>query len=378
MNKNSKIVMAVVFTVVCILGGYRYYQTQENAKKTTSIETAAVSRKDLKTIVSATGTIRPINSVEVSAKITARIKSILVKENDPVTSGQTVAILDGKDYEAKRDQAQYKVTNTKIKLERAQRLYNMGAGTKSDLDDAQFNYDTAVSDLAEAESDVAETVITAPMSGIVVGEPKSSGTMAVQGTSNPTVIMNIADSTQKQIRAKVDETDIGNIRVGEDATFTVDAYTGKTFTARVSGISQTDVNNTWDTSSSSTSASSSSSSSTSSSSSSVIYYYVTLDLDDPDDVLRLGMTARVDITTAQKDNVVCIPIAALKTNDHGPYVLIVDKSGQTQQTPVTTGIYSGDDVEILSGLQEGEAVSIAYTAPKTSSSKNQAGPPPPM
>jgi len=118
----------------------------------------------------------------------------------------------------------------------------MGAGTKSDLDDAQFNYDTAVSDLAEAESDVAETVITAPMSGIVVGEPKSSGTMAVQGTSNPTVIMNIADSTQKQIRAKVDETDIGNIRVGEEATFTVDAYTGNldtTSTKEIMGIFET-------------------------------------------------------------------------------------------------------------------------------------------
>ncbi|WP_427113496.1 efflux RND transporter periplasmic adaptor subunit [Megasphaera sueciensis] len=376
MNKNIKIGIAVIVTIGCIFGGYTYYETQEGAKKATAVETAEASRKNLKTIVSATGTIRPIDSVEVSAKITARIKSILVKENDSVTSGQTVAILDGKDYEAKRDQAQYKVTNTKIKLERAQRLYTLGAGTKSDLDDAQFNYDTAVSDLAEAESDVAETVITAPMSGIVVGEPKSSGTMAVQGTSNPTVIMNIADSTQKQIRAKVDETDIGNIRVGEDATFTVDAYTGKTFTARVSGISQTDVNNTWDTSSSSTSASSSSSSSASSSSSSVIYYYVTLDIDDPEDILRLGMTARVEITTAQKNNVLCIPIAALKTNDQGTYVLLVDKSGQTQQTPVTTGIYSGDDVEILGGLQEGEAVSIAYTAPAASSNKNQAGPPP--
>lgn len=376
-DRRIKIGIVVVVLALCAFGGYKYYTAQQAAKQSTAIETSDVNRKSIKTTVSATGTIRPVDSVEVSPKITARIKSVLVKENDTVTSGQTVAILDGKDYEAKRDQAQYKVTNTKIKLDRAQRLYDLGAGTKSDLDDAQFNYDTAISTLAETESDVAETVITAPMSGIVVGEPKSPGTMAVQGNSNPTVIMNIADTAQKQIRAKVDETDIGNIQVGETATFTVDAYTGKTFTARVSGISQTDVSNSWDTSSST------SSSSSSSSSASVIYYYVTLDVDDPGDLLRLGMTARVEITTAEKENALCIPISALKTNDKGSYVLRVDANGQTEQCNVTTGLYSGEDVEILSGLNEGDKVSITYTAPKTSTSssssksnKNQGGPPP--
>lgn len=377
-DKRLKIAIAAVVIAACAFGGYTYYQSQQKAKQAAAVETAEVVRKDLKSTVSATGTISPVDSVEVSPKITARISQVLVKENDHVTAGQTVAILDGKDFEAQRDQAQYKVTNTKVEYERAEQLYNLGAGTKQDLDTAKFNYDTALSTLSEAESDVAETVITAPMDGVVVGEPKTVGTMAVQGNSNPTVIMRIADTANKQILAQVDETDIGKVQVGQEATFTVDAYTDRTFTARVTKISQTDTSNTWDTNSST----SSSSSSSSSSSASVIYYYVTLGVNDPDDVLKLGMTARVDITTSEKQDALVVPIAALKTNDSGSYVVRVNDDGTTEQVPVKTGIYSSDYVEILSGLTEGDKVSITYTATKSSSSSSSSksssrqGPPP--
>ena len=377
-DKRLKIAIAAVVIAACAFGGYTYYQSQQKAKQAAAVETAEVVRKDLKSTVSATGTISPVDSVEVSPKITARISQVLVKENDHVTAGQTVAILDGKDFEAQRDQAQYKVTNTKVEYERAEQLYNLGAGTKQDLDTAKFNYDTALSTLSEAESDVAETVITAQMDGVVVGEPKTVGTMAVQGNSNPTVIMRIADTANKQILAQVDETDIGKVQVGQEATFTVDAYTDRTFTARVTKISQTDTSNTWDTNSST----SSSSSSSSSSSASVIYYYVTLDVNDPDDVLKLGMTARVDITTSEKQDALVVPIAALKTNDSGSYVVRVNDDGTTEQVPVKTGIYSSDYVEILSGLTEGDKVSITYTATKSSSSSSSSksssrqGPPP--
>lgn len=377
MNINKKVKMAVAAVVIaaCAFGGYQYYQTKQAEAQAAAVETAKVVRMNLKSTVSATGTIKPVNSVEVSPKITARISQILVKENDHVTTGQTVAILDGKDYQAQRDQAQFRVTNTLREYNRAKELYAVGADTKQALDNAEFNYDTAVSQLNEAESDVAETVITAPMDGIVVGEPKSVGTMAVQGNNNPTVIMYIADTSQKQILAKIDETDIGQIQVGQTATFTVDTYMDKTFTARVSKISQTDTSNTWNTTGTSSTTSSSSSSG------SVIYYYVTLDVDDPNDELRIGMTARVDINTSEKENAMVVPIAALKTNDKGSYVLRVNSAGQTEQVPVTTGIYSDEFVEILSGLDVGDKVSITYTAAKATGSQNKnqrQGPPPRM
>lgn len=375
LNKKITAAIAVVVIAACAGGGWYYYHTQQQAQQAAAVETAQVERMNLTSKVSATGTIRPVDSVEVSPKITARISQVLVKENDQVTAGQTVATLDGKDYQAKYDQAQYKVTNTRLDYERYKMLYEQGAGTKQTLDNAEYEYNTALSNLTAAESDLAETTITAPMSGIVVGEPKPAGTMAVQGNSNPTVIMRIADTSKKQIMAKIDETDIGNIKVGQDATFTVDTYTNQTFTAHVSKISQTDTSNTWDTNGTS------SSSSSSSSSASVIYYYVTLDVDDPDDVLRLGMTARVEINTAEKEDALVVPIAALKTNDNGSYVLRVNASGQTEQVPVTTGIYSDEYVEILSGLSEGDRVSVSYNATSKSSSKSSSsnkrqGPPP--
>lgn len=367
MKINGKVKLAIAALVLagCAFGGYRYYEGQQAAQQAAAVETTKVVRMDMKSTVSATGTIQPVDSVEVSSKITARLKSVLVKENDKVTAGQTVATLDAKDYEAKRDQAQYKVTNTQAEYERISYLYSIGADTQKQLEDAQMNYDTAVSELAQAESDASETSILAPMDGTVVGEPKTVGTMAVATSDNPTVIMRIADLSSKQIKAKVDETDIGNIKVGQQATFTVDTYTDKTFTARVTKISQTDTSNSWDTSSSS-----SSSGSSSSSSASVIYYYVTLDVDDPDSQLLPAMTARVEINTADKPDTLAVPISTLKTDANGSYVIVRNADGSQENRYVTTGIYSDEYVEILSGLEEGEDVVSTYTAKKTSSSSS--------
>ncbi len=354
MNNKMKYGIIALVTAGCFFGGYQYYTAKKQAAVQQEQEAeskAAVERRDLRSTVSATGTIRPVNSVEVSSKITARIKTVLVKENEIVKAGQVVATLDGKDFEAKREQAQYRVINMKAKYDRAVYLYNIGAYTQEQYEDAVFNYDTAVSNLEVTESDLAETVITAPMDGIVVGEPKTPGTMAVQGVSNPTVIMRIADLSSKQIKAQVDETDIGNIRVGQRASFTVDAFTGKTFKATVANISQTDVGNSWDTSASS-----------GTTSSSVIYYFVTLDVEDPENVLLPAMTARLDISTANKKGVLAVPISALKTNRRGPYVILVNDDGSTTEKTVKTGVYSDEYVEIIEGLEEGQQVSTAYKA----------------
>lgn len=366
--KRGKIIGIGALAAVLVAGGVYWYMESSAAEKTAqAVETVAVQRMDIKSTVEATGTIRPVDSVEVSSKITARINSVLVKENDVVTAGQVVATLDGKDYEAKRDQAQYRVTNTRAKYNRMSYLESIGAKSKSDLEDAEYNYDTAQSTLEEANSDASETIITAPISGVVVGEPKTAGTMAVQGSDNPTVIMRIADLSKKQIKAKVDETDIGNIRIGQEATFTVDAFTDKKFTARVSKISQTDVTNSWDTSSSASS---------SSSGTSVIYYYVTLDVDDPENLLLPAMTARVVINTADRNDALVVPLSTLKTDTAGSYVLVLQEDGTQETRYVETGIYSDEYVEILSGLSEGERVVSTYTAKIVPMSMQAGGPPP--
>ena len=379
---SPKLVVGLVIAAGAAFFGYQTYADKVAADELKTYETAAVMRMDLKKTVSATGTVQPKDSVEVSSKITARIKEVLVSENDEVKAGQTVAILDGKDFEAKRDQASFRLTNAEQKLNRIQRLYSIGAKSKEELEDAEYEYDTAKSLLEETESDVAETVIVAPMDGVVVGEPKTAGSMATQGSDNPTVIMRIADLSEKQIKAKVDETDIGEVKVGEAATFTVDAFTDKTFEAEVVKISQTDTANSWDLDKSS--------SSSSSSSNAVIYYYVTLAAPDPTNLLLPAMTARLEIVVGEVKGAICVPIAALKTDANGSYVERITKSGDpklgdvAEKVYVTAGLYGEEYVEVTpkvlstaegtsSTLREGDQVSVSYEAEakKKTTSNNQ-------
>ena len=373
-----KILIAAVL-IIGAAAGYYFYNQKIVAETVKTYETSKVMRMDLIKTVSATGTVQPRDSVEVSGKVTARIKEILVEENDHVTEGQVVAILDGKDFEAKLDQANFTLTNARQKLERTERLYNIGAKSLQELQDAQYEYDRAKSAVELAEDDVNQTDITAPMDGIVVGEPKTPGTMAVQGNANPTVIMRIADLSEKLVKAKVDETDIGSVRVGERAIFTVDAYPNKIFDAEVTKISQTDTANSWDTNSSTSS---------SSSSNAVIYYYVTFAAPDNENLLLPAMTARLDIVVGYVHDALCVPIAALKADAQGSYVERITKDAQgkdvSEKVYITVGLYGEESVEVTGGdLQPGDDVSTTYeaSAKKTTTQSGRmrmGGPPPPM
>ena len=351
----------VLIALALIIGaavGYKFYSESVESQTAKTYETSKVIRMDLTKTVSATGTIQPRESVEVSGKVTARIKEILVEENDRVTAGQIVAILDGKDFQAKLDQANFTLTNARQKLERTEKLYKIGAKSQEELQDAQYEFDRAKSAVELAEDDVNQTVITAPMDGVVVGEPKTPGTMAVQGSTNPTVIMRIADLSEKLVKAKVDETDIGSVKVGERANFTVDAYPDKTFDAYVTKISQTDTANSWDTSSSSSS---------SSTSNAVIYYYVTFSAPDDENLLLPAMTARLNIIVGQVRGALCVPISALKTDSQGSYVERITKDSKgvevAEKVYITVGLYGEEFVEVVDGaLNPGDDVSTTYEA----------------
>ena len=367
-----------ILIVLClIIGGvvgYKYYNDKIEEENVKTYETEKIIRMDLTKTVSATGTIQPRDSVEVSSKITARVKEIPVKENDRVVTGQVVAILEGKDYEAKRDQAQFTLTNASQKLTRTKRLYEIGAKSLEEYQDAQYEYNRAKSALEEAESDVSDMIITAPMDGVVVGEPITPGSMAVQGSNNPTVILRIADLSEKLVKAKVDETDIGSVKVGERATFTVDAYPDEEFSAQVIKISQTDTANSWNVNSNS------SSSSSSSSSNAVIYYYVTFHAPDPKNLLLPAMTARLDIIVGQVKNALCVPISAIKTDGKGSYVERVTTDEQGKQTAekvyIKIGLYGEDYVEVVkSDLKVGDEISTTYEATARKTSAGQGGGP---
>jgi HlyD family secretion protein/macrolide-specific efflux system membrane fusion protein len=354
----KKIIFAAVGVLILAVIGYfanNYYEQQQAAERAARrANVSTVERRDLAVLVQATGTIAPAQYVDVAPKKTGRITSILVKENDRVTKGQLVATLDSEDLETKKEKAEIEVRDKAAKYNRMQYLYSIGAKSAEELETALFNYDTAKTTLATAQADINDTLIYASMDGTVVGEPQTVGAMATQGTNNPTVIMRIADLSKKEIMAKVDESDIGAIKVGQDAEFTVDAYPGEVFRAKVKKISQSDTSTSWNIKSST--------SSSSSTSASVIYYYVTLDVEDNENKLFPAMTARVDIVKDKRINALTIPITAVKADKDGAYVMVRTSDGKTEKRPIKTGITVEDYVEILEGLEEGEKVVSSYTA----------------
>lgn len=370
----------VAIGLVVLLGaggaGWYYYQTQQT--KTTAVqETATVTRGKITSTVAATGTVKPFDAVDISAQVSALVKEIKVKENDYVTAGQVLAVLDDKSLETTLNKARYNLNNMASTYQRLSYLHSIGAKSDSDLEAALLDYQTAQASYSEAQSNVEKTTLLSPMAGIVLGDPVSVGTLVTAGVNNPTVIMMIGDVSRKIVKVKVDETDIGQVKVGQSATFTVDAFPNQTFTATVSKIGQLSTS-TSTISPSSSSSTSSSTSSSSSSSNSVVYYYVTLNVDDPDNLLKVDMTARVNIKIGEKDKALLIPLSALKTNTGGQHVSVL-RGGKTENVTVTTGLTNNENVEILSGLQEGDKLVISYTKSQTSassSSKRDGGPPP--
>ncbi len=201
---------------------------------------------------------------------------------------------------------------------------------------AQVEQDEA--NLENEEASLRETVIRAPMSGVVVGKPMPKGQTVQVSTSTAQVIMQLADLTQMQVEALVDETDIGRIKEGQDATFTVDAYPGKQFTGKVTRIS-----------------------SAATTQQNVVFYTVTVQVDNREGLLKPTMTARVTIQTGRADNVLMVPNNAVKDRNGVKTVQIL-RDGKTVQQKVKIGLNNDETVEITEGLQEGDVVVISSVA----------------
>ena len=353
MNKKKVFFVTAAIAVAGLISYFAYgaYRDKQAAEAQRNAQVVSVIRRDMRTIIEATGTIAPVDYVDVAPKKTGRITSVLVKENDTVKKGQLVATLDSEELETKREKAEIDVRDKESKYERIRYLYSIGAKSEEELETARFNYDTAKTTLASAQADINDTLIYASMDGVVVGMPQTVGAMATQGTNNPTVIMRIADLSKKEILAKIDESDIGGIRVGQKAEFTVDAYKDTMFYARVKKISQTDTANLWNIKGSSSS---------SSSSNAVIYYYVTLEVDDPENLLFPAMTARVTVLKEVRENALALPIAAVKADGEGSYVMIKNANGRAERRNIKLGLNDDDYVEVVEGLSEGDEIFLSY------------------
>lgn len=347
---NYKRWVVVLLAIALAAGGVWYYRQREALPQAAA--TIAAERGDVRAVVSATGTLKAVNSVDISSRVTGLITEVRVKENDIVKAGQVLVVLDDSSLRAQVAQYEAQVNNYAAVYERSKKLYSIGGESAQQLDADRTNYLVAKANYDNYASQLGFYVITAPIDGMVIGTPTPAGQTVVQGISAAQVLMSVADMAQMEIKVQVDETDIGKIRAGQKVSFTVDAYTDKTFSGTVKSVSRS-----------------------ATTSSNVVYYPVYVAVDAPQDLLYPTMTARVTISVAERKNVLLVPLSAVVEESGQKYVTVV-VGDKEQRKAVTTGLSDDEKTEVVSGLGEGDLVVLPADKPRSTTTNKDQGPPP--
>jgi HlyD family secretion protein len=303
--------------------------------KPVAFATTPATRGDLTVTIAATGNLAPTNQVNVGSEVSGLIAKVNVQNNDKVTKGQPLANLDLSLLRAALMQtqaalqvaiasvAQNKATaeQTKATLARDEQVFTLSGGkvpSQTELDTARADYARAVANVAAAQAQVAQQraaitsnettlskgTIYAPVTGVVLSRQVEPG-QTVAAQFNVATLFTIAeDLSRMKLEVKVDEADVGELREGAPATFTVDAYPGRVFPATVTrvdlGANATPQVN--------------SAGATVAATSTVVAYTAVLSVGNTDLLLKPGMTATATITVAHKPNVLLVPNAALRFN----------------------------------------------------------------
>jgi HlyD family secretion protein len=309
------ILIASVLIVGLAIGGYVIFTGERKAP--VRYRTAFVERGAVTSVVTATGTINPVVSVQVGTQVSGMIKSLHADFNSVVKASDVVATIDPEPFKARRDQAASNLEMAKAnvararteqaqrrrELERAKSLITQQYISQNDLDvaitnaqgaDAQVNVALAQVKQAEAALNAADldlkyTTIRSPVNGIVVARNIEVGQTVAASFATPNLFLIALDLTKMQVDSNVSESDIGGITEGKEATFTVDAYPGVPFSGTIRQVRLMPINVQ-----------------------NVVTYNVVVGVDNKDLRLKPGMTANVSIIVAQKDEVLKVPNAALR------------------------------------------------------------------
>lgn len=315
--------LVLLFTLYrCFSGGEKTQYATDPAQKGA-----------LTVTVSATGNLKPINQVDVGSEQSGLITHVYVDVNDRVTRGQLLASLDTSRLQDSVNQAQASLAAAQASvgeaqatlaqanatLARQEEVFRLSGGrvpSRTELDAARADQRRAVAGLAASRAQVAaqqaalgtaqtnlsKARIYSPVTGVVLSRDIEPG-QTVAASFNAPVLFTIAeDLRQMELEVAIDEADVGQVSDGQQASFTVDAFPGRRFPARITRVNV----------GSNATSSSSSSSTTSSTSGQVVAYTAILSVDNGDQILRPGMTATADIVTSQKHDVLLIPNAALR------------------------------------------------------------------
>ncbi|MBS1566385.1 MAG: efflux RND transporter periplasmic adaptor subunit, partial [Bacteroidetes bacterium] len=332
-------------------------------------------------------TVQPVDTVAVGTQVSGTSSKIYVDFNSTVKKGQLMPELDKTLFVASLNQikgslaqAQSQEVYQKGNFERQSQLYQVGAISKADYDNALYTYNAAKGSVASLaaqvqsqEKNLSLASIYSPIDGTVLSRSVSEGQTVAASFSTPTLFSIAKDLTKMQVRASVDEADIGNVAQGERATFTVDAFAGDVFKGNIQEIRLSPTV-----------------------SSNVVTYTTIINSSNEEEKLKPGMTANITIYTKEVDSALLVPAKALKFSPDSSltkqYTLISDtsrhlrhgfahvwvKDGDTLiQKKIKTGINDNTHVEVLDGLGENEIVITGaeqVTDKKAAANTNQASP----
>ena len=336
-------------------------------KTSYELETVTIQPQSLSEIVTATGTMESVTSVDVGTQVTGLISNLYVDFNDEVKKGQLIAEIDKTVLQSELQSADATLASAKATYDYTRRNFERDKAlhaeklisdydyqtSQKDYEVAKMAYEKSQADRVRAAKNLTYAEITAPIDGIVVSREVEEG-QTVVSSMNVASLYVIADLDHMQVVGAVDEADIGQVKVGQHVSFTVDAYPEDTFTGTVTQvrISPTTTNN-------------------------VVTYEVIVSTTNPDHKLIPGMTANLSIYTLELENTIAVPLKALKfepmqgeegsklptpvplKNNTENSVWVV-RDGKLMQTAVSLGMKNSVYQQITSGLKQGDQVALQY------------------
>ncbi len=376
-SKKPYIITAAVMLLALII----FFNLQAQREKTISVTVEKVKRRDLTSKISASGEVKPRKNVNVSAHIPGRIVEIGVEEGERVEKDDFLLKLESIQYEAdaERDQARIKsleaekikaetsMEKDKAVYERQQKLFERELISNEQLEAArtqykisQAQYESITHQIQQARAslkatlnNLEKTVYNAPISGVITSLNIEEGEIALVGTmNNPgTVLMTIADLSIMEVDIEVDETDVVNVEIGQTAEVRVDAFPDLVIKGEVTEIGSSAIQQL-------------------SAADESRDFKVIITLIDPPPNLKPGLSASADIITAEKKNVLAVPISTLvlrekeeeedSGQEEGVYIV---QDAEARFRKVEKGIMGDLDIEIISGVKEGETVIVGpYSA----------------
>lgn len=377
MKANKKIIIVGISVAIILLVFYNILKPNQTVLVDAKVITATTG--NVTTLVTATGTVEPITQVDVGTQVSGVVEKIYVDYNSEVKEGQLIAELDKVNLKAAVVQAQANYDNalsqkkyTESIYKRQKALFDNQVISKSDYDDAVYNYQTAkgtvtqrYSELQRSRTNLEYANIYSPIDGVVLSRDIDEGQTVAANYSTPTLFTIAQDLKEMQVEADVDEADIGNVKEGQRVTFTVDAYIDETFEGEITQVrlSPTTTSN-------------------------VVTYTVVIKAHNPDLKLKPGLTATISIYTLELKDVLIteakavnfkpeptvmakymtqnnlsmselpqnggLENEAIKKDEKITELWVLNNDKSIVARPVKLGASDGVNVQILEGISKGE------------------------